>query len=136
MEKWLEKAIEKANDELKNEERNLVQNLSSTETGAFVGVEKIKPTKIIQNGIATIVFWNDSTKTVVKLADDDENDLYNAFCAAFAKKMFGSNSTVKKQIEQTYKPSKEEASKEEENSFFEIIKKLDKYFSSFGSKYD
>lgn len=87
-------------------------------------VEKIEPKKIIANGIATIVFWNDGTKTVVKLADDDEDDLYNAFCAAFAKKMFGSNSAIKKQIERTYEPSKAEI-----EAFDKVVNTIKKHFS-------
>jgi hypothetical protein len=52
------------------------------------------PIKIINNGPATIVFWNDKTKTIVKLSEKDKDNKYNAFCAALAKKIFGSNSKV------------------------------------------
>ncbi len=54
------------------------------------------PKKIIKSGDRTIVFWNDNTKTIVKRSNDTEDDLYSAFCAALAKKVFGSNSQVKK----------------------------------------
>lgn len=52
------------------------------------------PVKIIYNGPATIVFWADGTKTVVKRAKKEKDNKYNAFCAALAKKLFGNNSRV------------------------------------------
>ena len=55
---------------------------------------KLNPKKIIYNGPATIVFWMDGSKTVVKCAEMDHYNRYNAFCAALAKKLFGSNSKV------------------------------------------
>ena len=58
----------------------------------------LEPKRIIRNGIATIVFWNDGTKTIVKCAEDDEPDDYMAFCAAYCKKVFGSNSSLKRVI--------------------------------------
>lgn len=67
-----------------------------------VGILRFSPQKIIHNGPETIVFWTDGTKTVVKCAAGTDPDLYNAFCAAFAKKIFGSNSHLKKVIEKAY----------------------------------
>ena len=55
---------------------------------------KIIPKKIIYNGPATIVFWNDGTKTIVKRSEKDTDNKYNAFCAALAKKIYGSNSKI------------------------------------------
>ena len=52
------------------------------------------PVKVIYNGPATIVFWADGTKTVVKRAKKEKDNKYNAFCAALAKKIFGNNSRV------------------------------------------
>lgn len=63
--------------------------------------ERFTPKKIIRNGKATIVFWIDGTKTVVKCSDDDDN-FYDAFTAALAKYIFGSNSAVKKIVNKTY----------------------------------
>lgn len=54
------------------------------------------PKKIIKSGDRTIVFWKDDTKTIVKRSDDTPDDLYSAFCAALAIKIYGSNSQVKK----------------------------------------
>ena len=54
------------------------------------------PERIIKSGPATIVFWADGTKTVVKCAEGTEPDDYTAFCAALGKKVYGSNSALKK----------------------------------------
>lgn len=56
--------------------------------------------RILKSGNATIVFWADGTKTIVKRAEDEPDNPYNAFCAALAKKLYGSNSAVKKLVEQ------------------------------------
>lgn len=55
-----------------------------------------KPVRIIYNSPATIVFWSDGTKTVVKKRKGERFNEYNAFCAALAKKVFESNSAVNK----------------------------------------
>lgn len=55
--------------------------------------------KVIVNGYKTIVFWNDGTKTIVSCREGEEFDIYTAFCAALAKKMFGSTSRVKAILE-------------------------------------
>lgn len=53
------------------------------------------PKRILRHGIATIVFWQDGTKTVVKRHADELDNEYTAFCAALAIKVFGSNSQIK-----------------------------------------
>lgn len=60
--------------------------------------KKLIPERIIFNPPATIVFWNDGTKTVVKAAEDTEFNHYWGFCSALAIKMFGSNHAVKSMI--------------------------------------
>lgn len=52
--------------------------------------------RIIHNDPATIVFWADGTKTVVKCMDGEKYDRYAGFCAALAKKVYGSTSQAKK----------------------------------------
>lgn len=54
--------------------------------------------KIVRNGPATIVFWDDGTKTIVKRAEGSKDDIYMAFCCAFTKKMLGNNSRIKRII--------------------------------------
>lgn len=42
----------------------------------------------------TDVLWSDGTVTVVKLKENEDFDEYTAFCAALAKKIFGSSNSV------------------------------------------
>ena len=62
--------------------------------------EMIKPTKIIYSGRKTIVFWNDGTKTMVTRNPEDQFDVYTAFCAALAKKMFKTTSAAKRMVDE------------------------------------
>ena len=82
----------------------------------------LEPKRIIRNGIATIVFWNDGTKTIVKCAEDDEPDYYMAFCAAYCKKVFGSNSQLKRVIKNA-RNAKAEKKKDEKvfSSMSELV---------------
>lgn len=52
--------------------------------------------RIVYHDPATIVFWQDGTKTVVKCMDGEPFERYAGFCAALAKKVFGSTSKAKK----------------------------------------
>lgn len=57
--------------------------------------------KIIFSGPKTIVLWNDGTKTIVSMSKDETNfDPEAAFCAAYTKKMFGTNSKIKRIIKE------------------------------------
>lgn len=64
--------------------------------GCFI---RYQPRRILKSGNATIVFWGDGTKTVVKRSEGEPDDPYAAFGAALCKKLYGSNSAVKKLIE-------------------------------------
>ena len=76
------------------------------------------PTKIIRNGPATIVFWSDGEKTIVRKSEGREDSIYDAFCAALAKRIFGTNShlnsmirkktIIEKKKEKKAKPENEE----------------------------
>lgn len=59
----------------------------------------VPPEKIIYNDPATVVFWEDGTKTVVKRAKGEKFNKYNAFCAALAKKTYGNNSVVNRIVQ-------------------------------------
>lgn len=56
------------------------------------------PKRILRNGPATVVFWVDGTKTVVKPGPNVTPNDYDAFTAALAIKVFGNNSHLKKLI--------------------------------------
>lgn len=62
---------------------------------SFPGVKNV-----IYNNPATIVFWTDGTKTVVKCMEGCEYDEYTGFMAAVCKKAFGSSSAVRKIVHQ------------------------------------
>lgn len=50
----------------------------------------------VQSDGTTVVRWCDGDVTFVRCSKDDKNDLYAAFCAALAKKVYGSTSQVRK----------------------------------------
>ena len=56
------------------------------------------PVRILKNGPATVVFWQDGSKTVVKPGPDVTPNEYDAFTAALAIRIFGNNSRLKKLI--------------------------------------
>lgn len=57
------------------------------------------PDRVIFDGPATITFWPDGTKTVVKCADGDHYDKRIAILWCFMKKMFGNNTQVNKMLD-------------------------------------
>ena len=56
--------------------------------------------KIIFNPPATIVFWEDGSKTVVKCRKGTVFDPYYGFTCALAKKVYGNNSQVNRIVNQ------------------------------------
>ena len=62
---------------------------------------------VIFNPPATIVFWEDGMKTVVKCAKDDAYDLERGFELAFLKRVLGSGSALRKLIRDWVEPEKE-----------------------------
>lgn len=56
------------------------------------------PVRILKSGVATVVFWKDGTKTVVKCAPETTPNDYDAFTSALAIKLFSTNSHLKKLI--------------------------------------
>lgn len=59
-----------------------------------------KPKKVFYDEEAgvTVVLWKDSTKTIVRAAEDDINDPYYGYCVALAKKIHGTNSALKREL--------------------------------------
>lgn len=60
--------------------------------------EELNIDRIIFNDPATIIFWSDGEKTVVKAAEGDTFNPYYGFCCAVTKRIFGNNSAIKKLI--------------------------------------
>lgn len=59
-----------------------------------------EPKAIYRNGKTTAVKWNDGTVTKVKLQDDEPDSPYSAFVAAVAKKALGTNSKLKRIVDE------------------------------------
>ena len=94
-------------------------------------------TGIIQRDRATIVTWDDNTKTTIvaeKGFDENEHMLFDAFCIAFTKKMLGSTTNIlktieandtdtinkrKKEFEEQIKKAMREANEQQEKARFE-----------------
>lgn len=71
-----------------------------------IATPKVK--RIIYNNPATIVFWTDGTKTVVKCMKDQPYSEYYGFLCALGKKIYGSNSALNRLID-SFKEEKEDA---------------------------
>ena len=96
-------------------------------------------TGIIQRDRATIVTWDDNTKTTIvaeKGFDENEHMLFDAFCIAFTKKMLGSTTNIlktiekndtdtinkrKKEVEEQIKKTMREANDQQEKARFEAV---------------
>ena len=77
-------------------------------------------TGIIQRDRATIVTWDDNTKTTIvaeKGFYENEHMLFDAFCIAFTKKMLGSTTNILKTIEANDTDKQIRFAKEMEKNF-------------------
>lgn len=88
-----------------NELTLTLENWVKLDDGYIIdGKENIE--KVIFNDPATIVFWKDGTKTVVKCQDDDVYDKEKGLAMCVAKKFFGNkgnfNKVFKKYIGEDY----------------------------------
>ena len=62
----------------------------------FSAPPKIK--QVIFNPPATIIIWNDGTKSVVKCQNGESFDAEKGFALAYLKKLLGNNNTFNKEI--------------------------------------
>ena len=72
-----------------------------------------KPKKVVYNEEAgvMVVIWMDGQKTIVRPAEDEDMNPYDAFCAAYCKRVFGSNSALKRELEKIMVVEKPKAKK-------------------------
>jgi predicted heme/steroid binding protein len=63
-------------------------------------VSYVEVDHIIYNAPATIVFWKDGTKTVVKCMEGTPFNPYYGFVCALAKKVYGSNSLISRIVDE------------------------------------
>ena len=86
---------------------------------------------IIFNPPATIVFWDDGTKTVVKCMEDQPYEKYAGFAMACMKKMFGSTSRAKAIMSEcdmdNYKPVAKPKKTEQKPKEYDSNPQLTKY---------
>ena len=80
----------------------------------------LKIKKVIFNHPATIIIWNDNSKTVVKLIDGDTWDPEKGFAMAYLKKILGTQ-RLKKEIKTWVKPQ-EELEKDDGLDLVEAVK--------------
>ena len=94
--KELDDELEDSNDMLTTD--STVYNYNHTVIPSNTIKEKLNITfgchieKVIFNPKATIVFWSDRTKTIVKLGKDDERDDEKGLAMAISKKFLGNKS--------------------------------------------
>lgn len=70
-------------------EVGLIGKYEPTEIHVKMNIPEVD--RIIFNNPATIVFWSDGVKTVVKAAENREFNPYYGFCAAVTKRLIGDN---------------------------------------------
>lgn len=90
-----EKVTAKGTEELNA--RAFTGNRPVDEVKAYVmrRVMSVEPKRIIRNGPALIVFWNDGTKTVVK-CHDEEFDPEKGLAMALARRLWNRSQTIKR----------------------------------------
>ena len=96
----------------KEEEPTTIKSITFPDGKKFV-FPNFEIEKVIFNEPATIVFWKDGTKTVVKCGENDEYDPEKGIAMCFAKKALGNTGhyyqTFKKHLPDGYFPSKSNA---------------------------
>ena len=83
-------------EELRKEILSKMATIKVAKTKNFYS---LNVSKIIFNPPATIVFWEDGTKTVVKCSAEDEFNEYYGLLAALGKKVYENNNQIKKLID-------------------------------------
>ena len=100
---------------MKND-REMMEDLQDTLTKMFLCSERsiimlrnknVEITKVIFNNPATIVFWNDGSKTVVKCSEDECFDEEKGLAMAISKKALGNQGNYYNTFEK-WLPEKEE----------------------------
>jgi len=100
--KTSEKTLTKREQKRINKEKAQLEKVKHNQfLNSLVKRSTFCPKRIIVNGPCTIVFWSDGTKTIVRKSEGEIHNVYNAFCAALAKKMFGNNTQVCKMVKET-----------------------------------
>lgn len=86
--------------------------------------ERLLPVKIIYNVPATIVFWNDGTKTTVKCGNGERYNKYHGFCAALAKRIYKTNSQVNRIVNSGIDHAKKPKLEDGETAFKALVDEI------------
>lgn len=79
---------------------NLLGQLLGITGMAVLEPEKaFTPKRIWKTGRTTVVYWTDGTITAVRRSPDEPDNDYFAFTAALAKRIFKTNSNIKRILE-------------------------------------
>lgn len=100
---WIEEVIGKTFNDLKKEEFRKRFEYPLTPKS----IEQSADHKTV------CVLWQDGSKTIVKLSDNDKDDIDTAFAYALAKKIFGTNTHLKKVVRQKLNEHKPKNKKED-----------------------
>lgn len=90
-------------------------DVRTTEAISTIGINFPKIERVMFNGPATIVFWQDDTKTVVKCREGDTFDPEKGIAMAIAKKVLGNEDGYYEGIKK-WLPKEEISEKKEETS--------------------
>ena len=85
---------------LKPDSIRIIENTTTERKKLYVGNPYPMPKKVIYDPEAgvTVVMWNDGEKTIVRASEGETLDIYDAFCAAFCKRVYGTNSALKREL--------------------------------------
>ena len=106
--------------ELKISTRLSPSNLASIESN-MASIEKLSITNVIFSPPATIVFWSDKTKTVVKCDPKEEYDPEKGLAMAISKKTIGDNKGNYYNVFLHWNKKYEKQSKERYESYVEYL---------------
>lgn len=99
--KTLYQVLKKFQDKQAEDTVEYTKELRNKLIGGANEMKNVDVKKIIFSGPKTIVLWSDGTKTIVSMSKDELRfDPEAAFCAAYTKKMFGTNSKIKRVIKE------------------------------------
>ena len=101
----------------------------------LASIEKLSITNVIFSPPATIVFWSDKTKTVVKCDPKEEYDPEKGIAMAICKKMIGDNKRDYYNVFLHWNKKYEKQQKEKEE-IDNILERLKLFTSGLGVKFD
>lgn len=105
-EKFINRIFDLPDDGVKEKDPLIKTVKTSEKEKNIMSTIDFRVKKIMHNGPATIVFWKDGTKTVVRLKEGDTYDPYAAFTAAVAKRLYGKNMKISEIVDRYSKDLK------------------------------